>query len=66
MKITKIKQIDWWDPKVRLDAVTYKVWVEHNGLTHLVYFNSETELTAFQKSLEPKIKKAKRPDTPLN
>ena len=63
MKITKIKQIDWYDPKNKGDAVAWKVWVENNGLTHLVYFDSQTELTAFQKSLEPKIKKAKPHDT---
>ena len=56
MKITKIKQIDWWDPKSRLDAVTYKVWVEHNGLTHLVYFTNKEELDKFV-ALEDKPRK---------
>lgn len=59
MKITKIKEIQWWDPKVKADAVTFKVWVEHNSITHVIYFTSQKELEQYQKSLEPKTKKAK-------
>ena len=66
MKITRIKEIQWWDPKLLIDAVTYKVWVENNGLTHLVYFTTKDELTAFQMSLEPKRKNIKKSDKPLD
>lgn len=59
MKITKIKEIQWWDPKSKTDAVTFKVWVEHNSITHVIYFNSKEELTQYQKTLEPKTKKTK-------
>jgi hypothetical protein len=45
--ITKIKEIHWWDPKLQQDAVTWKVWVEHDDKTELVYFTSQAELDAF-------------------
>lgn len=60
MKITKIKEIQWWDPKARIDAVTYKVWVENNGITHLVYFTNLEEVQAFEDSMKPKRSKPKR------
>jgi len=43
--ITKIKEIHWWDPKAKQDAVTYKVWVERNSQTELHYFDSPTDRT---------------------
>lgn len=61
--ITRIKKIEWWDPKSRQDAVTYKVWVEVNGQQHLEYFDNPTDLAQFQKTFLPKTKKAKPVDS---
>jgi hypothetical protein len=62
--ITRIKEIHWWDPKLKQDALTYKVWVNQNGQTELHYFTSQKDLDLFSKTFEPKQKKAKKNDTP--
>ena len=62
--ITKIKEIHWYDPILKQDVVTYKVWVEKNGQTALHYFTSQTELAKFQQTFLSKTKKAKKNDKP--
>lgn len=64
MKIIKIKRIEWYDPKIKSDAVTWKVWLDNNGQVKLKYFTDLLALEDFQKSLEPKRKKAKQSDNP--
>jgi hypothetical protein len=59
--ITRIKEIHWWDPKSKSDAVTWKVWVEQNGQTALHYFDSQTALDEFVASQERTQKVAKKP-----
>lgn len=61
--ITRIKRVEWYDPKLKQDAVSWKVWVEQNGQVTLAYFDSQEELAKFQKTFQPKIKKAKQSDT---
>lgn len=57
--ITKIKQINWYDPKARQDAISYKVWVTENGKERLEYFDNPIDLAQFQKTFEPKARKVK-------
>lgn len=52
MKIQKIKEIHWWDPKSRSDAVTYKVWVEDSHEITLFYFTDKSQLDNFIKELD--------------
>jgi len=52
MKVTRIKEINWWDPKAKQDAVTYKVWIDSNEQTTLRYFESQTELDIFLKEVK--------------
>ena len=58
MTVTRIKEIHWWDPKVRQDAITYKVWVEEDLKTTLVYFTNQQDLDKFLKEAnnEPKAR----------
>ena len=45
--ITRIKEIHWWDPKLKQDAVTYKVWIDSQGQTTLKYFSTKQDLEKF-------------------
>lgn len=62
--ITRIKEIHWWDPKSRTDAVTYKVFIDHMGQTELKYFTDKKELDAFIKKQTPKGKENGSKTTP--
>jgi hypothetical protein len=54
MKITRIKEINWWDPKVKQDAVTYKVFLDNKGTIELKWFDNKQDLDAFVKNNKPK------------
>ena len=54
MKITRIKEINWYDAKSKSDAVTYKVFLDVNGVTELKWFDNKLELDQFVKSTKPK------------
>lgn len=58
MKVTRIKEIAWWDPKAKQDAVTWKVWVEQDLKTTLRYFTNPKDLEEFLKEAtdEPKAR----------
>jgi glycyl-tRNA synthetase alpha subunit len=62
--ITRIKKVEWWNPKLKADALAWKVWVERNGETALHYFDSQEDLDKFSKTFETKTKKAKTGDKP--
>lgn len=60
MKIVRIKEIQWWDPKAKTDALTYKVWVEHNAIQHVIYFNTQEELDQYKLTLVNETKQQKK------